>query len=101
MKIEKKGAYEEIDRNSELLKEVSLFFHSHPEIAYEEYELSQYLVDQLRKLGCERWFSLNNYGMSWPGTEGIFSAMKRKFGENTFKIRGGSAGRELREILGI
>ena len=24
----------------------------------------------------------NDYGMRWPGTEGIFSAVKRKFGEN-------------------
>jgi hypothetical protein len=25
----------------------------------------------------------NGYGMRWPGTEGMFSAVKRKFGENT------------------
>ncbi|MEM3907369.1 MAG: IS5/IS1182 family transposase, partial [Nitrososphaerota archaeon] len=31
----------------------------------------------------ERWPSLNHYGMGWPGTEGIFSAVKRKFGKNT------------------
>ncbi|MGI0150992.1 MAG: hypothetical protein ACREC5_03530, partial [Thermoplasmata archaeon] len=24
----------------------------------------------------------NRYGLRWPGTEGIFSAMKRKYGEN-------------------
>ena len=30
-----------------------------------------------------RWARENNYGMRWPGTEGIFSAVKRKFGENT------------------
>ena len=34
-------------------------------------------------MGYERWSSLNSYGMRWPGTEGIFSAVKRKFGENT------------------
>ncbi|MEM3192471.1 MAG: hypothetical protein QXV17_09870 [Candidatus Micrarchaeaceae archaeon] len=45
MKIEKKKAYEEIERNSELLKEVSLFIHSHPEVGYEEYESSQYFAD--------------------------------------------------------
>ncbi|MEM3908050.1 MAG: hypothetical protein QXZ17_14530 [Nitrososphaerota archaeon] len=26
---------------------------------------------------------MNNYGMRWPRTEDIFSAVKRKFGENT------------------
>ena len=30
----------------------------------------------------QSWVSENNYGMRWPGTEGIFSAVKRKFGEN-------------------
>ena len=31
----------------------------------------------------KRWAELNGYGMRWHGTEGIFSAVKRKFGENT------------------
>ncbi|MEM0140872.1 MAG: IS5/IS1182 family transposase, partial [Thermoplasmatales archaeon] len=41
------------------------------------------IVREYKNLGYERWSSLNNYGMRWPGTEGIFSAVKRKFGENT------------------
>ena len=40
-------------------------------------------VREYKNLGYERWSSLNHYGMRWPGTEGIFSAVKRKFGENT------------------
>ena len=33
--------------------------------------------------GYDRWSRENGYGMRWPGTEGIFSAVKRKYGENT------------------
>ena len=40
-------------------------------------------VREYKNMGYERWSSLNSYGMRWPGTEGIFSAVKRKFGENT------------------
>ena len=29
-----------------------------------------------------QWAEENNHGMRWPGTERIFSAVKRKFGEN-------------------
>ena len=28
------------------------------------------------------WAKEKGYGMRWPGTEGIFSAVKRKYGEN-------------------
>ena len=38
---------------------------------------------EYKNMGYERWERENNYGMRWPGTEGIFSAVKRKFGENT------------------
>ena len=38
---------------------------------------------EYKNMGYERWARENNYGMRWPGTEGIFSAVKRKFGENT------------------
>lgn len=31
--------------------------------------------------GYRRWADEREYGMRWPGTEGIFSAVKRKFGE--------------------
>ncbi len=40
-------------------------------------------VREYKEMGYKRWASLNNYGMRWPGTEGIFSAVKRKYGENT------------------
>ena len=36
-----------------------------------------------QRLGYEKRAEGNQHGMRWPGTEGIFSAMKRKFGENT------------------
>ena len=41
------------------------------------------VVREYRMMGYKRWARENNYGMRWPGTEGIFSAVKRKFGENT------------------
>lgn len=40
-------------------------------------------VRAYRKLGYRAWADQKGYGMRWPGTEGIFSAVKRKFGENT------------------
>ena len=39
-------------------------------------------VREYRKLGYRAWADTKGYGMRWPGTEGIFSAVKRKFGEN-------------------
>ncbi len=39
-------------------------------------------VKEYREKGYRKWAEENHYGMRWPGTEGIFSAMKRKFGEN-------------------
>ena len=32
--------------------------------------------------GYTAWAEQKQYGLRWPGTEGIFSAVKRKFGEN-------------------
>lgn len=52
----------------------------------DDYGGSRYRRREVRKyrdLGYKRWAELNGYGMRWPGTEGIFSAVKRKFGENT------------------
>ncbi|EQD50200.1 transposase IS4 family protein, partial [mine drainage metagenome] len=40
-------------------------------------------VREYRKLGYRAWAEAKGYGMRWPGTEGVFSAVKRKFGENT------------------
>ena len=37
---------------------------------------------EYREKGYRTWAEENRYGMRWPGTEGIFSAVKRKFGEN-------------------
>jgi hypothetical protein len=45
------------------------------------------VVREYRMMGYERWARENNYGMRWPGTEGIFSAVKRKFRENTVQDR--------------
>ena len=37
----------------------------------------------LMKKGYKKWAQHRDYGMRWNGTEGIFSAVKRKFGEQT------------------
>lgn len=39
-------------------------------------------IREYHKLGYEQWASEKQYGMRWVATEGIFSAVKRKFGEN-------------------
>jgi hypothetical protein len=39
-------------------------------------------VKEYKKEGYKRWAKNKNYGRRWTGTEGIFSAVKRKFGEN-------------------
>jgi hypothetical protein len=39
-------------------------------------------VRAYRRLGYRSWAETKGYGLRWPGTEGIFSAVKRKFGEN-------------------
>ena len=31
---------------------------------------------------CISWAEVNSHGMRWPGMEGTFSAVKRKFSEN-------------------
>jgi len=33
--------------------------------------------------GYAEWARKRHYGLRWPGTEGVFSAVKRKFGERT------------------
>jgi len=40
-------------------------------------------VMEYRKKGYKKWAQHRDYGMRWVGTEGIFSAVKRKFGEQT------------------
>ena len=39
-------------------------------------------VKEYQKKRYRQWAEENNYGMRWLGTEGIFSAVKGKFGEN-------------------
>ena len=39
-------------------------------------------VREYQNKGYRQWAEENNHGMRWPGTERIFSAVKRKFGEN-------------------
>ena len=36
-----------------------------------------------RKLGYRKWAKRTECGRRWTGTEGIFFAVKRKFGANT------------------
>lgn len=38
-------------------------------------------IIMLQWIGYDDWAFVKDYGMRWPGTEGIFSAVKRKFGE--------------------
>ena len=39
-------------------------------------------IREYQNMGYKQWAEENNYGMRWLGAEGIFSAVKRKFGEN-------------------
>jgi hypothetical protein len=38
---------------------------------------------EYKKKGYKKWSEEYGYGMRWLGAEGIFSAVKRAFGENT------------------
>lgn len=40
-------------------------------------------VKYIAKNGYKPWAKKQRYGMRWPGTEGEFSAVKRKFGDTT------------------
>jgi len=39
-------------------------------------------VGKYKEMGYEGWARKNHYGRRWPGTEGIFSAVKGMFGED-------------------
>ncbi len=39
-------------------------------------------VEEFKKKGYKKWAKAKKYGQRWTGTEGIFSGVKRKFGEN-------------------
>jgi len=38
-----------------------------------------------RKRSYKKWARKHKYGMRWPATEGIFSAIKRIFGEHSMQ----------------
>lgn len=44
-------------------------------------------VKKYQELGYENWARKVNYGDRWPATEGIFSGVKRKFGENIVSMK--------------
>ncbi|MBI5635800.1 IS5/IS1182 family transposase, partial [Candidatus Micrarchaeota archaeon] len=46
-----------------------------------ESKLRNQVVKERNLLGHKRWAKKNRYGFRWPATEGIFSALKRLFGE--------------------
>lgn len=46
------------------------------------YKYKRRAIREYQEKGYRTWSEDNEYGMRWPGTEGIFSAVKRKFGEN-------------------
>ncbi len=55
-------------------------------------------VREYREKGYEAWAEQNRCGMRSPGTEGIFSAVKRKLGENC--VGRSAAGLENEEYRG-
>jgi len=57
--------------------------------------LRQQAVLERRKLGYKGWKEKHDYGMRWPGSEGIFSAVKRCFGES---VRATSQDGMVREV---
>lgn len=52
-------------------------------------------VEKLKEKGYKTWAEEKNYGLRWTGTEGIFSAVKRKYGE---KVRSTKIENMLKEI---
>lgn len=44
-------------------------------------ELRNHVVKERNEKGYKKWAKKNRYGFRWPATEGIFSAVKRIFGE--------------------
>lgn len=52
-------------------------------------------VDEFNKKGYKRWAKQKKYGQRWTGTEGIFSAVKTKFGE---RVRSRKIENMLKEV---
>jgi len=51
----------------------------------DRYEGSKQMRRSIKNCQCKVhgvWAEEHHFGMRWSGTEGIFSAVKRKFGEN-------------------
>lgn len=44
-------------------------------------------IKEQKKLGRQQWVEQKKYGLRWPCTEGIFSAVKRIFGEELRSIK--------------
>ncbi|MFT4311099.1 MAG: IS5 family transposase [Candidatus Woesearchaeota archaeon] len=44
-------------------------------------------IREQKKLGRQRWAEQKKYGLRWPCTEGIFSAVKRIFGEELKSVK--------------
>lgn len=53
-------------------------------------------VEEYNKLGYKGWAREREYGRRWTGTEGIFSAIKRKFGENSRSLIIGNIYKEIK-----
>ena len=53
-------------------------------------------VEEYKEKGYKKWAKDKQYGLRWVGTEGIFSAVKRKFGDNA---RSKAVGNMLRESM--
>ncbi len=49
--------------------------------------LRKQCVKEYKELGYKRWAKAKQYGLRWPCTEGIFSAVKRIFGECVHAVK--------------
>jgi hypothetical protein len=65
---------------------------AHP--SWESSKFRRRAAREYRRLGYREWADTQGYGMRWPGTEGIFSAMKRKFGEDSVSRSAGGLAAE-------
>ncbi|MBI3588609.1 IS5 family transposase [Candidatus Micrarchaeota archaeon] len=66
-------------------------------VASEGRDLRNQEVEAKKRLGYKIWATQCDYGERWVGTEGMFSAVKRKFGEN---VRSKKIGNALNEVAG-
>ena len=52
-------------------------------------------IQNLKKLGYKKWVKEKEYGLRWNATEGIFSSVKRQFGENVRSTKPQNAMKEV------